>query len=184
MPSFGPNPRTPCVHPLTCSNSSDNLKPDTRQQAPTLVLRISCPSRREGRAGERAGACLEKYVSARSVTGVKPPTPWPGPGRVVSFLPPPLGRMSFYNQRGPRGLGPRERASLPLLHQTPPFPVAGDSQVTYKPRSRGRPSLSGIEYPFQLPEIIKGTEGYNEGIPPLLPMHPHPSWIFVFSATV
>lgn len=56
-----------------------------------------------------------KSVFAPSSHGCQPPDPRPGPGHELSCLSPPLGGMCVYDQRRllMKGLGPRERASLP-----------------------------------------------------------------------
>lgn len=110
-------------------------------------------SRREGRSPPRkAGLCPLSHGCHLS------PGQAHAMGRPFCLLP---GKNVFL--RSERATGAHMAASFEP-NATLTFPR--DSQVTCKPCSRGRPSLSGAEYRVQLPVIMKCREGYNEGILP------------------
>lgn len=102
-----------CVRPLTGSDSSDNLKPDAPRPPPPLVLQISRPSQREGRAGGREEA-VWKGVLAHMGPGCQPPKPRPGPALCV-----PVGLLPWegcvLRLEGTRACIPTPAPSRPLV---------------------------------------------------------------------
>lgn len=123
-----------CVRPLTRSDSSDNLKPDAPRQPPPLVLQISRPSQREGRAGGREEA-VWKGVLAHTGPGCQPPKPWPGPALCV-----PVGLLPWegcvFTQKGHGLRLEGTRACIPTPAPSRPLVMPGEMPRAEPPRSR------------------------------------------------